>query len=57
MSKAVAPISMHVDWVWGKPDWARLQDLLVLTRARIGVGQAKLGHGISLGGGPAWDRL
>ena len=30
-------LGMGVDWVCGTPEWARLQQPLVLMRARVGV--------------------
>ena len=38
-------LGMGVAWVCSVTDWARLQNLLVLMRARIGVGQVELGLG------------
>lgn len=33
-----------VSWVWGRPYWIGLEYMLGITRARMSVGQAKVGH-------------
>lgn len=43
MDMAAAYLGMGVVWLWGVPSWDKLQHLLVVTGARMGVGQAGLG--------------
>lgn len=44
MGMAPAPISVYEGQVLGGPSWAGLQHSLVLTRVRMSVREALLGH-------------
>lgn len=45
LSMVITSIGICLGLIWGMPDWARLQNPLAFTRARLGVRWAELGCG------------
>lgn len=43
MEMAVVSLSTGVESVWGMAEWTRPQELLVLTRDKVGTGQVGIG--------------